>query len=102
MKVTNVIYLQTCVGCEEPDCTRCNFEKLKSNGSVTWCEDRIDERDKAYFSEEAVRELLRNEFKEVNNIIRFASRELDPVDDDLIEVEPSVESFISKLKGEAK
>lgn len=52
-----------------------------------------------YFSEEAVRELLREEYKQANNIIRFASSALNPVKEDLIEVEESIESAISKLKA---
>lgn len=41
-----------------------------------------------------------NEYKQANNIIRFASR--NEIDDDLIVVEQSVNSAIQKLKGEGR
>lgn len=53
-----------------------------------------------YFSEEAVRGFLREEYKQANNLIRLASSGLAaPVNGDIIEVEKSIESAISKLKA---
>lgn len=52
-----------------------------------------------YFSEEAVRELLREEYKQSNNLIRIASNARKPLEEGIIEVEKSIESAISKLKA---
>lgn len=97
METPKVIYLQTCGDCAGLDCATCNFDNLDE---VTWCKDKINDSDAVYFSEEAVRSLLRDEYKQANNIIRFASR--NEIDDDLIVVEQSVNSAIQKLKGECR
>ncbi len=97
METPKVIYLQTCGDCAGLDCSTCNFDNLDE---VTWCKDKINDSDAVYFSEEAVRSLLRDEYKQANNIIRFASR--NEIDDDLIVVEQSVNSAIQKLKGEGR
>lgn len=52
-----------------------------------------------YFSEEAVRELLREEYEQANNIICFASNARKPLKEGIIEVEKSIESAIIKLKA---
>lgn len=103
MKTPGIIYLQTCGDCIPDvweggcDCDKCNIDDLDG---ITWSKDRINDSDAVYFSEEAVRSLLRDEYKQANNIIRFASR--NEIDDDLIVVEQSVNSAIQKLKGECR
>lgn len=67
-------------------------------GKTIWSEEKINDSP-AYFNEEAVRDLLRDEYEQANNIIRFASRCESPVDEDLIGVEQSIESAIKRLKG---
>ena len=52
----------------------------------------------AYFSEKAVRDLLREEYEQANNLIRFASRCEKPIITDLVEVEKSINSAIKKMK----
>lgn len=97
METPKVIYLQTCGDCAGLDCATCNFDNLDE---VTWCKDKVNDSDAVYFSEEAVRSLLREEYKQANDIIRFASR--DKKGEDLIMVEQSVESAIKELKGESR
>lgn len=97
METPKVIYLQTCGDCAGLDCATCNFDNLDE---VTWCKDKINDSDAVYFSEEAVRGLLRDEYKQANNIIRLALR--NETDDEFIAVEQSVNSAIQKLKGEGR
>jgi hypothetical protein len=52
MTPPNVIYLQVCGECHDNECDKCDFNKLSE---VTWCKDRINDNDVAYFSEEHVR-----------------------------------------------
>lgn len=52
MNTPEVIYLQTCGECHDNDCEECNFGDLPE---VTWCKDRINDNDVAYFCEEHVR-----------------------------------------------
>lgn len=40
------IYLQCCGDCPETDCDNCKFEDLEDN--VTWCKDRIFQKDIEY------------------------------------------------------
>ena len=51
MKAPELIYLQVCGECKDNDCEKCNFDDL---AEVTWCKDRINDNDVAYFSEEHV------------------------------------------------
>lgn len=97
MKTPKVIYLQTCGDCAGLECDTCDFDNL---GEVSWCKDKINDSDAVYFSEEAVRSLLRDEYKQANNIIRLALR--NETDDEFIAVEQSVNSAIQKLKGEGR
>lgn len=96
MKTPDTIYLQTCGDCCGQDCENCNFDTLDE---VTWCKDKINDNDTAYFSEEAVRKLLRNEYASMNTLLRIATKKDDA---DVIEVEKSIETAIKKLKGGKK
>lgn len=96
MKTPDTIYLQTCGDCCGQDCENCNFDTLDE---VTWCKDKINDSDTAYFSEEAVRKLLRNEYASMNTLLRIATNKDDA---DVIEVEKSIETAIKKLKGGKK
>ena len=40
------IYLQVCGDCPEVDCRNCKFEDLEDN--ITWCKDKIFEKDVEY------------------------------------------------------
>ena len=94
MKTPDTIYLQTCGDCCGQDCENCNFDTLDE---VTWCKDKINDSDTAYFSEGAVRELLRKEYNSMNTLLRVATRRGDA---DVIEVEKSIETAIVRMKGE--
>lgn len=96
MKTPDTIYLQTCGDCCGQDCENCNFDTLDE---VTWCKDKINDSDTAYFSEEAVRKLLRNEYASMNTLLRIATKKDDA---NVIEVEKSIETAIKKLKGGKK
>ena len=93
MKTPEIIYLQTCGDCCGQNCENCNFDTLDE---VTWCKDKINDSDTAYFSEEAVRKLLRDEYASMNTLLRIATKKDDA---DVIEVEKSIETAIKKLKG---
>lgn len=75
--------------CCGQDCENCNFDTLDE---VTWCKDKINDSDTAYFSEEAVRKLLRNEYASMNTLLRIATKKDDA---DVIEVEKSIETAIT-------
>lgn len=47
------IFLQVCGTCKDNECDKCDFNNLSE---VTWCKDRINDNDVAYFSEQAIRE----------------------------------------------
>ncbi len=96
MKTPDTIYLQTCGDCCGQDCENCNFDTLDE---VTWCKDKINDSDTAYFSEEAVRKLLRNEYEQCNRAAYIATRRKC---DELINVDESVEDAIKQLKGGVK
>ena len=46
MKAPEKIYLQVCGDCQINDCEDCKFEDL--DDSVTWCKDRIYDKDIEY------------------------------------------------------
>lgn len=45
-EVPEKIYLQVCGDCKDNDCENCRFEDLEEN--VTWCKDKIFEKDIEY------------------------------------------------------
>ena len=51
MKAPDKIYLQVCGDCPQSDCDDCNFEDLEDN--ITWCKDRIFEKDVEYIRADA-------------------------------------------------
>ena len=46
MEAPGKIYLQVCGDCKDNDCDNCKFEDLEDN--VTWCKDRIFDKDIEY------------------------------------------------------
>ena len=46
MKAPDKIYLQICGDCNDNDCENCKFEFLEDN--VTWCKDKIFDKDIEY------------------------------------------------------
>jgi len=46
MKAPDKIYLQVCGDCNDNECEHCKFEELEDN--ITWCKDRIFEKDVEY------------------------------------------------------
>ena len=53
MSPPKIIYLQVCGSCQDNECDKCDFNDLSE---VTWCKDRINNNDVAYYSEQAIRE----------------------------------------------
>ena len=51
MKAPEKIYLQVCGDCNANDCENCKFEDLEDN--VTWCRDKIFEKDIEYTRKDA-------------------------------------------------
>lgn len=45
-KAPEKIYLQVCGDCNDNNCENCNFEDLEDN--VTWCKDKIFDKDIEY------------------------------------------------------
>jgi hypothetical protein len=74
------IYLQVCGTCQDNECDKCDFDQLQE---VTWCKDRINDNDVAYFSEEAIREaaldMLNTSWADSNfdKAIEFLIKQLD-------------------------
>lgn len=56
VKAPDKIYLQCCGDCPQTDCDGCKFEDLEDN--VTWCKDRIFDRDVEYIRKDAIMALL--------------------------------------------
>lgn len=56
VKAPDKIYLQYCGDCPQTDCDGCKFEDLEDN--VTWCKDRIFDRDVEYIRKDAIMALL--------------------------------------------
>lgn len=65
-------------------------------GKTIYSEEKINDSDTAYFSEEAVRKLLRNEYEQCNRAAYIATRRKC---DELIKVDESIEDAIKQLKG---
>ena len=51
MKAPEKIYLQVCGDCYDNDCENCKFEDLEDN--VTWCRDKIFDKDIEYVQADA-------------------------------------------------
>ena len=51
MTPPKIIYLQVCGTCQDKECDKCDFDLLQE---VSWCKDRINDNDVAYFSEQAI------------------------------------------------
>lgn len=66
------IYLQVCGDCNDNDCENCKFEDLEDN--VTWCKDKIFDKDIEYVSTDAFIEKAKswferqNEWRDINGI----------------------------------
>ena len=61
MEAPDIIYLQTCGSCPnyKIDIKECeNYCRFEDLAEVTWSQDRINETDRVYFSEEKVMDLL--------------------------------------------
>ena len=51
MKAPEKIYLQICGNCNDNDCENCKFEDLEDN--VTWCKEKIFDKDIEYVRTDA-------------------------------------------------
>lgn len=89
------IYMQFCGECKGHDCGNCDI-----SGDSTWCVDKVYDRDVPYFSERAVRELLRREYRSANARIITAS--MSATDGILFDVEDRIDKVVKELKGGEK
>ena len=66
------IYLQVCGDCQDNECDNCKFEDLEDN--VTWCKDKIFDKDVEYTLTDAFIEKAKkwfekqNEWRDINGI----------------------------------
>ena len=51
MEAPEKIYLQACGDCKDDECNYCKFENLEDN--VTWCKDKIFDKDIEYIRTDA-------------------------------------------------
>ena len=70
MKVPKLIYLQVCRECKDNECEKCNFDDL---AEITWCKDRINDDDAVFFSEEHIRQILREVVEDANHLIDIST-----------------------------
>lgn len=96
MNTPEVIYLQTCGECHDNDCEKCNFDEL---AEVTWCKDRINDNDVAYFREESVKQYLRHLIDEINKDYSFATTG-KPIRYVRYDIDKTIDEFIGRLKGD--
>jgi len=74
MKAPNKIYLQICGDCPGVDsCGDCKFEDLEDN--VTWCLDRIFEKDVEYVCKDALLKWLDKELDRLYELLPDASND---------------------------
>lgn len=95
MNTPEVIYLQVCGECHDNDCEKCNFDDL---AEVTWCKDRINANDVAYFSEKSVKQYLRQLIDENNKEYSFATTG-KPFRYVRYDVAKTIDEFIGRMKG---
>ena len=67
MKAPEKIYLQVCGDCNANDCENCKFEDLEDN--VTWCKDKIFDKDIEYTRTDVF----------IERVINFLNYKLDDV-----------------------
>lgn len=70
MKIPKLIYLQVCGECKDNECEKCNFDDL---AEITWCKDRINDNDAVFFSEEHIRQILREVVEDANHLIDIST-----------------------------
>lgn len=71
MEAPEKIYLQVCMECNDNDCENCKFEDLEDN--VTWCKDKIFDKDIEYTRTDAFIEKATKWLKE--NAVNFVSKD---------------------------
>jgi hypothetical protein len=90
MEAPEKIYLQVCGDCNANDCKNCKFEDLEDN--VTWCKDKIFDKDIEYTRTDAFIEKAKKWFECQNEWI-----DLDGVRHCDLE---DFEDFVKFIKGE--
>lgn len=76
MKSPEKIYLQVCGDCNDNDCKNCKFEDLE--GNVTWCKDKIFEKDVEYIRTDHAEKVF---LRIVNNFLSEIHRVCDITDE---------------------
>ena len=86
MEAPEKIYLQACGDCNDNDCENCKFEDLEDN--VTWCKDKIFDKDIEYIRADAfvdlekeIQNVIHNHFFDLNGIAIAGTSSYATVDD---------------------
>jgi hypothetical protein len=61
-KAPDKIYLQVCGDCNDNDCKNCKFEDLEDN--ITWCKDKVFEKDIEYVRKDVFIEKAKKWFEQ--------------------------------------
>ena len=91
------IYLQVCGDCNANDCENCKFEDLEEN--ITWCKDKIFDKDIEYTRTEAFT-------KKVINFLNYklddvvATRGSGSIVPQHIAKQELIEDFVKFMKGD--
>lgn len=94
MEAPKKIYLQICGECKDNDCKNCKFEDLEDN--VTWCKDKIFDKDIEYIRTDA---FIEKAVKFMCNCIEDEmSRHLETWHPDM--KVKTIERFKNYMKGE--
>ena len=93
-EVPEQIYLQICGDCPQSDCDNCKFEDLEDN--ITWCKDKIFEKDVEYTRTNAFIE------KAVNflEMLGYGFTITDNITHTIYDKEQLIEDFKKYMKGE--
>lgn len=75
MKTPEKVYLQICGDCNDNDCENCKFEDLEDN--VTWCKDKIFNKDIEYIRTDVFIEKACEWLK--NNVSNYAFVDTDRI-----------------------
>ena len=97
MKTPEKIYLQACGDCKDNDCENCKFENLEE---ITWCRDRVFEKDFEYTLTDAFIEKACEWLKECAEHYYGVEGEYSDKVDLIFCKEELLEDFKNYMKGE--
>ena len=98
MEAPEKIYLQVCGDCPQTDCDNCKFEEMEDN--VTWCKDKIFDKDIEYTRTDAfirkIEDYLKSQLYDWVSITNTDQSSCANV----ISKEDFIEDFRNYMKGE--